>query len=200
MTLHVSILLLTSVLLISAKLDDEKAAVAKRALQKEHELPQAEKWYNMFMGKTNEINTQLKSLVELLKIITEHLNRCTIMVMYDSSAEDIDRIILEKLFKRLSLAYVHGKIDANLTISNKLLESTKDKCVSYMLFLKDVIKVSEIVKKQINSKVIIVSKSSQWRVHEFLSSDAAQNIVNLLIVCKSEQIRLGEVSLFEIFM
>lgn len=182
------------VYLLFVELSIESTAIMKRALQKEHEKEQTVKWAEAFFGKFNEINYQLESLVALLHKITDHLDNCTVMILYDSSAQNIDEVILQKLFKNFPLAYVHGHIDSKENIVKNLTRAIGSKCVSYMLFLQDVMRIQKIIGKQIEYKVIIISRSSQWRVHEFLASDASRNFVNLLVVSKSEQLDKTKVS------
>lgn len=172
---------------------DKNISMTKRALQKEHELPEQDKWANIFLKNSNDINFQARTLVKLLKTVSTQLNECTLIILYDTSAMDTDHALLQKLFQELHLSYVHGTIDIKKKITSKLLSSTKDKCVSYLLFLNDVWKIKDIIGKQRYNKVIIVPQSSQWRIHEFLSSEAARDFVNLLVICKSEQRRPYEV-------
>lgn len=182
------------VYLLFVELSIESTAITKRALQKEHEKEQTVKWAEAFFGKFNEINYQLESLVALLHKITDHLDNCTVMILYDSSAQNIDEVILQKLFKNFPLAYVHGHIDSKENIVKNLRRAIGSKCVSYMLFLQDVMRIQKIIGKQIEYKVIIISRSSQWRVHEFLASDSSRNFVNLLVISKSEQLDKTQVS------
>lgn len=71
--------------------------------------------------------------------------------------------------------------------SRDLLQSSPDQCVSYVLFLSDVMRCQDVVGDQNEAKVVVVARSSQWRVHEFLASDVAQNYVNLLVIARSEK-------------
>ncbi|XP_031348266.1 ionotropic receptor 21a [Photinus pyralis] len=69
-----------------------------------------------------------------------------------------------------------------------MLNSIENKCVSYILFMQDVMKCRDLIGAQPFNKVIIVARSSQWRVYEFLESDIAQSFVNLLVIAKSDKL------------
>ncbi|KAL3270486.1 hypothetical protein HHI36_021029 [Cryptolaemus montrouzieri] len=59
-------------------------------------------------------------------------------------------------------------------------------CSSYVMFINDVMNVNDVIGAQNKNKVIIVTKSSQWRVHEYLANRKSQKIVNLIVIAKSE--------------
>lgn len=163
--------------------------IGKRALQKSHEKPQAEKWMDAFFGRNQAFN-QVPSLVNLLTMISEmHLSGCTPVVLYDSTVETSKDLILEELFRNYPLAYMHGTIDKKYSVLNRqLLNSFENKCVSYVLFMEDVMRCREVIGAQNVNKVVVVARSSQWRVYEFLANEAAQSFVNLLVVAQSEKV------------
>nr|UTN00868.1 ionotropic receptor [Semanotus bifasciatus] len=161
----------------------------KRALQRSHEKPQWLKWSEAFLGRVP--TDQQTNLVELLKKIAyEYLSECTLVILYDPYTELSDSLLLEKLFSGISFPYIHAQVTKdyrkklNTTQTNKVQAT----CVSYMLFIQDVMKSREVLGEQNYNKVIVVARSSQWRVIEFLSNKASQHFINLLVITKSARI------------
>ncbi|KAF5301771.1 hypothetical protein FQR65_LT08754 [Abscondita terminalis] len=124
------------------------------------------------------------SLVNLLVMISQHLNGCTPIFLYDTTVENV---LLEQLFQHLTIPYVHCRISQNVVTVKKLLNTIDNKCVTYVLFLKDLIRCRDIVGFQTRNKVIVIARSSQWKVYEFLATEIAQSFVNLLVIAKSEK-------------
>lgn len=160
----------------------------KRALQKSREKPQADKWMDRFMGVKTSFD-QISSLVELLDYVTEmYLKDCTPVILYDSAVEHSDSLLLEQLFRNYPIAYMHGQITRKYKIHTKqLLKPFDNKCVSYLLFMADVMRCKEVIGPKSADKVVVIARSSQWRVYEFLSSEIAQSFVNLLVIAQSEK-------------
>lgn len=102
--------------------------------------------------------------------------------------EASDSLLLQQLFKTFPFEYSHGKITSKYEVASKDILQVSDKCISYVLFMADVMRCSEVIGQQNSRKVIAIARSSQWRVHEFLSSDVSHTIVNLLVIVKSEKI------------
>ncbi|KAK4877242.1 hypothetical protein RN001_009748 [Aquatica leii] len=177
----ITLILITSTLVIGLKLQ-------KRALEKSHEKPQSEKWADAFLGKRTVFDHTM-SLVNLLVMISDYLDGCTPVFLYDVTVE---AALLEELLKHLTTPFMHGKITRNVVKDKKMLYSLDNKCVSYVLFLKDVMKCRDIIGAQNYNKVIIIARSSQWKVYEFLATDIAQSFVNLLVIAKSEKIVSSE--------
>lgn len=166
----------------------------KRALQKSHEKPKADKYMETFFGKLIEFD-QSQSLVSLLNMISkEYLDNCTPVILYDPLVENSALLLLEQLFRELSkslIEFTHGQILATYVLKNQvMLKSYENKCVSYVLFMVDVMKLGNVIGEQNKNKVIVVAQSSQWRVHEFLASEFSQNFINLLVISKSEKVPL----------
>lgn len=167
--------------------------IFKRALQKSHEKPKADKYMEVFFGKKMEFD-QSQSLVSLLNMLSsKHLNNCTPIILYDNLIEEHGKnLLLEQLFRELSKSLInfsHGQILKTYVIKNKvMLNSYENKCVSYILFMADVMKLANVIGEQNKNKVIVVAQSSQWRVHEFLASDYSQYFFNLLVISKSERV------------
>lgn len=167
----------------------------KRALQKEHEKPQEVKWMESFFGKNLDFN-QVPTFVNLINYIAKkYLSECTTIILYDKTVENSDGLLLEQLFKSFPTSFVHGQINKDYKINtSKILKNNYDKCIDYILFVEDALKSNEIIGEQNINKVIIVARSSQWRVYEFLGTKAAQSFVNLLVISQSEKvISTGEV-------
>ncbi|XP_017776455.1 PREDICTED: ionotropic receptor 21a [Nicrophorus vespilloides] len=159
------------------------------ALQKEHEKPQAVKWMDSFFGRRKEYD-QSTSLVNLMKEVTrQFLVGCTPIILYDSFLEKSDTLLLEKLFTDFPIPYIHGQITRNYSINlKKIVKDTENTCVSYILFLADVMRCRDVIGEQNTNRVVIVARSSQWRVYEFLGSETARDFVNLLVIAQSEKI------------
>ncbi|KAG5671434.1 hypothetical protein PVAND_001630 [Polypedilum vanderplanki] len=143
-------------------------------------------WARNFNLSSQEF-TQSTSLVALLsKIITKYMGACIPVVLYDGYVENSEGFILQRLFQEFPTTFLHGKINMNFTLNNKeLLEPPDSKCRSYILFLADALMTRRIIGPQIDNKVIIVPRSSQWKLQEFLSSPLSRDIINLLVVGES---------------
>lgn len=84
------------------------------------------------------------------------------------------------------MSYLHGKINDNFTVINQNLLKAQDKnCRSYILFLSEILKARDVLGPQVLNRVILISRSSQWILQEFLSSKEASDIINLLVISES---------------
>ncbi|XP_017065564.2 ionotropic receptor 21a [Drosophila eugracilis] len=130
---------------------------------------------------------QTNSLVGLVnKIAQEYLNKCPPVIYYDSYVEKSDGLILENLFRTIPITFYHGEINANYEAkSARFTEHIDSNCKSYILFLSDPLKTRKILGPQTESRVVLVSRSTQWRLRDFLSSELSSNIVNLLVIGES---------------
>ncbi|KAJ8980639.1 hypothetical protein NQ317_017935 [Molorchus minor] len=156
----------------------------RRALQKSHEKPQWLKWSEIFLGKGNI--DQQTNLVELLRqVVYDYLSDCSIIIMYDPFTEESDSLLLTKLFSRLTVPYINVQITKDYKKKLNETSSKQATCTSYLLFMQDVMRSKDVLGEQNNNKVIIVARSSQWRVAEFLSNKESHYISNLLIITKS---------------
>lgn len=78
------------------------------------------------------------------------------------------------------------KISSNSTLENKNFEqSGGENCKSFLLFLKFPSMARKIIGPQLDNRVIVVARSSQWQVREFLSSPDSSNLINLLVIGES---------------
>ncbi|KAH8282512.1 hypothetical protein KR054_008107, partial [Drosophila jambulina] len=130
---------------------------------------------------------QTNSLVGLVnKIAEEYLKKCPPVIYYDSFVEKSDGLILETLFKTIPITFYHGEINARYEAKNSHFTSPIDSnCKSYILFLSDPLMTRKILGAQTESRVVLVSRSTQWKLRDFLSSELSSNIVNLLVIGES---------------
>lgn len=183
MPLHNKTLLLLLLISISPS-----NTLDKRALQKSHEKSQQQKWSEAFFGKSQHFD-QVQSLVALLtKIANEYLSDCFTIILYDEVVAENDNLLLQDLLKNFPHEYRHGSITNHYSVQEKKILKGSKKCVNYLMFMADVMRCVEVIGKQIDRKVVIVARSSQWRVHEFLANEISHNFVNLLVISKSEKI------------
>ncbi|XP_013104186.2 ionotropic receptor 21a [Stomoxys calcitrans] len=147
--------------------------------------PHAEVLAGKFHLNTN--NEQTNSLVALVnKIATEYLRKCPPVIYYDSFVEKSDSLLLELLFKTFPFTYYHGEISSRYEARNKNLKLSNDaNCMSFILFLSDPLMTRSIIGPQTENRVLVVSRSTQWKLKDFLSSDKSSDIVNLLVVGQS---------------
>ncbi|EDV30811.1 uncharacterized protein Dana_GF14861 [Drosophila ananassae] len=130
---------------------------------------------------------QTNSLVGLVnKIAEEYLQKCPPIIYYDSFVEKSDGLILENLFKTLPITFYHGEINSRYEAKNTHFTSHIDSnCKSYILFLSDPLMTRKILGPQTESRVVLVSRSTQWKLRDFLASELSSNIVNLLVIGES---------------
>ncbi|CRK98970.1 CLUMA_CG011952, isoform A [Clunio marinus] len=145
-----------------------------------------EVWSRNFNISTQQFS-QSTSLVTLMnKIILKYMSACIPVILYDEYVEKSEGFILLRLFQNFPTSFIHGKIGKNFTIENDiLLDPPHIRCRSYILFVSDALKSRQVVGPQIESKVIIVPRSTQWKLQEFLSSPLSRDIINLLIIGES---------------
>lgn len=143
-------------------------------------------WAQNFNLLTQEF-AQGTSLVNLMnKIIEKYLGSCIPTILYDEFVEQGEGIILQRLLQRFPTTFIHGKISSNYTLKNKFLLETRDsRCSSYILFVADALKTRQVIGPQINNKVIVIPRSTQWKLQEFLSSPESRDIINLLVIGES---------------
>ncbi|XP_017046092.1 ionotropic receptor 21a [Drosophila ficusphila] len=148
--------------------------------------PRAELLANKFHVNSYNFD-QTNSLVGLVnKIAKEYLSKCPPVIYYDSFVEKSDGLILENLFKTIPITFYHGEINADYEAKNSRFTSHIDSnCKSYILFLSDPLMTRRILGPQTDSRVVLVSRSTQWKLRDFLSSELSSNIVNLLVIGES---------------
>lgn len=145
-----------------------------------------EVWQRNFKSSTSEF-TQASSLVVLLsKVIDKYMGSCIPVVLYDEFIEASEGFIIQRLFQAFPTSFMHGKINRNYTLDNKeLLKPPDSKCRSYILFVNDALMTRRIIGPQIDNKVIVIPRSTQWKLQEFLSSPLSRDIINLLVIGES---------------
>ncbi|CAG9855165.1 unnamed protein product [Phyllotreta striolata] len=165
-----------------------KEILDKRALQPSHEKSQQEKWADAFIQKS-QADQQVDLVMLLKKITRSYLLDCTPIILFDSFTEKNDNLLLEKLLTNFPTAYIHGQITEDYNTTLKIsVRDMQPTCITYLLFMKDVMKSKDVIGVQSNNKVIVVARSSQWRVFEFLSHEESRFFVNLLVIVQSERI------------
>lgn len=145
-----------------------------------------EVWARNFNLSTQEYQ-QSTSLVSLLnKVIFKYFGACIPVILYDSYVETSEGFVLQRLFEEFPTSFIHGKINLNNSVDNLLLLEPPDaKCRSFVLFLSDALIARQVIGSQIENKVIIVPRSSQWKLQEFLASSLSRDIINLLVIGES---------------
>lgn len=136
-----------------------------------HPKTREEIWHQNF--KMNELDfDQSQSLINLLqKIMEKYMMRCIPIVLYDVFVEKAEGLLLQRLFLKLSVSYVHGKLDENYQLINqKVLKPLDTRCSSYILFIADAMKARRVLGPQIDNKIVIIPRSTQWKLQEFLSA------------------------------
>lgn len=161
--------------------------LSKRALQKSHEKPRIQKLSNRFLEPNVYSEDPDSSLINLLsKIANDYLYDCTTAILYDNYTNNQDNVFLRKFFQQYPLIHVHEAIPENYYIPIGESFQLDNKCVHFIIFIKDVMRCQDIISKR-SEKVVVVAKSSQWRVQEYLTSEFSREIANLLIIVKSEK-------------
>lgn len=70
-------------------------------------------------------------------------------------------------------------------VNQNLLQPYDKSCRSYFLFLSDVLRTADVLGPQTLNRVVLIPRSTQWKLQEFLSSKQASDIINLLVVGES---------------
>ncbi|XP_063357695.1 ionotropic receptor 21a [Cydia amplana] len=129
---------------------------------------------------------QTPSLISLIHNITlTYLNDCIPIILYDSQVKSKESYLFQNLFKDFPIAYVHGYINEDNELAEpKLVRATKE-CLHFIAFLSDVTNSAKILGKQAESKVVIIARSSQWAVQEFLAGPQSRLFINLIVIGQS---------------
>lgn len=141
-----------------------------------------ELWHEHFLNETVAFD-QTPSLIKLLHNITlTYLKDCTPVILYDSQMKSKESYLFQNLLKDFPVSFVHGFInETNQLQEPELLVPVKD-CMHYIIFLTDVKVSAKILGKQSESKVVVIARSSQWTVQEFLAGSLSRIFVNLLVI------------------
>lgn len=146
-----------------------------------------ELWHERFLNESGTFD-QTPSLIKLLLNITvTYLKDCTPVLLYDSQVKSKESYLFQNLLKDFPVSFVHGFINEQDQLQEpKLLQPVKE-CLHYIIFLYDVKVSAKILGKQPESKVVVVSRSSQWAVQEFLAGPVSRMFVNLLVIGQSSK-------------
>lgn len=150
-----------------------------------HPKTREELWNEHFINQSNSFD-QTPSLIKLIHNLTlTYLDDCSIVILYDSQVKSKESYLFQNLLKEFPVTYSHGYInDDDKLAEPKLLRPVRD-CIHFIVFLTDVKRSAKVLGKQSDSKVILVARSSQWAVQEFLASSLSRVFVNLLVIAQS---------------
>lgn len=165
-----------------------KSASAKRSVDPVfhgHPKTREELWHEHFLSKSLGYD-QTPSLIKLINNITlTYLNDCTPVILYDDQIKSQDSYLFQNLFKNFPVSFMHGYIgEKDYLEEPKLLQPLKN-CHHFIVFLNDVIRSNKVLGKQSKSKVIVIARSSQWAIQEYLAGPRSKFLVNLLVVGQS---------------
>lgn len=145
-----------------------------------------EVWARNFNTSTQEFSQSTSLVMLMSKIIVRYLGDCIPVVLYDNFVESSEGFILQRLFQEFPSSFIHGRIGRNYTLKNReLLDPLDSKCRSYILFVADASMTRKVVGPQIDNRVVVIPRSTQWKLQEFLSSPLSRDIINLLVIGES---------------
>ncbi|XP_032528606.2 ionotropic receptor 21a [Danaus plexippus] len=144
-----------------------------------------EMWHENFL-KDKFMVDQSSSLIKLVYNITlSYLDDCTPIILYDNQIKTVDSYLFQNLFKNFPVTFIHGYIDEGNNLNEPKLLNPKKNCLHFILFLNEVKKSVKVLGKQSQSKVVVIARSSQWAIQEFLALPISRSYVNLLIIGQS---------------
>lgn len=144
-----------------------------------------EVWSRNFNFTSQEFKQSTSLVILLNKVISKYMTACVPVILYDDFVETSEGFIIQRLFSEFPSTFIHGKISKNYTINQEILQPADSKCRSYVLFVSDASKTREIIGAQIDNKVLVIPRSTQWKLQEFLSSPSSRDIINLLVIGES---------------
>nr|QLI62108.1 ionotropic receptor 21a [Streltzoviella insularis] len=144
-----------------------------------------ELWNEHFLNQSSAFD-QMPSLIKLIHNITlTYLSDCIPVILYDKQVKSQESYLFEDLFKHFPITYVHGYINDDDTLKEPKLLFSDQNCLHFIVFLTDVKTCTKVLGKQSQSKVVVVARSSQWAVQEYLASPLSRVFVNLLVIGQS---------------
>nr|UVB79157.1 ionotropic receptor 21a [Heortia vitessoides] len=150
-----------------------------------HPKTREELWNEHFINKSSAFD-QNPSLINLLHNITlTYLNDCIPIILYDSQVKSRESYLFQDLLRDFPVSFIHGYIDDNNKLKEPELLVPVKECQHYIIFSTDVKISAKVLGKQSESKVVVVARSSQWAVHEFLASSYSRMFVNLIVIGQS---------------
>ncbi|XP_022114963.2 ionotropic receptor 21a [Pieris rapae] len=149
-----------------------------------HPKTREELWRERFLPEDKHFD-QGPSLLRLIHNITlKYLTDCTPVLLYDNQIFSETKLF-QDLLRSFPVTFIHGYIDDNNRLEAPNLIQAKEDCLHFILFLTDVQKCHKVLTTQSNSKVVVVARSSQWAVQEYLANPSSRLFINLLIVSPS---------------
>ncbi|XP_047520268.1 ionotropic receptor 21a-like [Pieris napi] len=149
-----------------------------------HPKTKEELWRERFLPEDKHFD-QVPSLIRLIHNITlKYLTDCTPVLLYDNQIFSETKLFRE-LLRSFPVTFIHGYIDNNNRLEAPNIIQAKDECLHFILFLTDVQKCHKVLGTQSNSKVVVIARSSQWAVQEYLGNPLSRLFINLLIVSPS---------------
>ncbi|XP_028032585.1 ionotropic receptor 21a [Bombyx mandarina] len=150
-----------------------------------HPKTREELWYERFLNRSSVFD-QTPSLIKLIQNITlTYLNGCTPVILYDSQIKLKESYLFQNLLRNFPVSFVHGYINEHSQLQEPKLLQPVQECLHFIIFLSDVKVSAKVLGKQSESKVVVVARSSQWAVHEFLSSSFSRGFINLVVIGQS---------------
>ncbi|XP_062703480.1 ionotropic receptor 21a-like [Aedes albopictus] len=143
-------------------------------------------WANNFAHVIMRDQQSISLVKLLIRIVNKYLSACIPIILFDVYVEQRETYVMEALFREFPTTYICGKISSNYTLQNpELLVPSAAQCRSYILFISDVMMVRKVLGPQLTNHVIVVPRSSQWKLQDFLSSKESRDILNLLVIGES---------------
>nr|AXY83434.1 putative ionotropic receptor 4 [Conopomorpha sinensis] len=150
-----------------------------------HPKTREEKWNDNILNATSAFD-QNPSLITLLhRLTTKYLNDCVPVILYDKEVATREGHLFQELFKNFPVSYVHGSIGDNNLVRNPAILKPVKECVNYILFLAEIKRCDKAIGMDSSNKVVIVARTSQWAIQEFLAGKISRKFVNLLVVGQS---------------
>lgn len=150
-----------------------------------HPKTREEKWHEMFLSPMKSFD-QNPSLIQLIHNMTlTYLNDCTPVILYDDRIKTNEGYLFKDLLKDFPLSFIHGYINDKDILKEPRLLQSRYECFHYIVFLTDVKSSAKVLGKQSKSKVVVVARSSQWAVQEFLAGPLSRYFINLVVIGQS---------------
>lgn len=150
-----------------------------------HPKTREEIWNEHFLTKRTVFD-QTPSLIKLIHNITlTYLYDCTPVILYDSQVKSKDSYLFQDLLKDFPVTFIHGYInDKDQMEEPKLLKGAYT-CAHYIIFLYEVRTSAKVLGKQSDCKIVVIARSSEWAVQEFLAGPLSKMFTNLLVIRQS---------------
>nr|QEE82780.1 ionotropic receptor 6 [Conogethes pinicolalis] len=167
------------------KAKDNKTKRAVDPVFHGHPKTREQLWHEHFLNKSTAFD-QNPSLIKLIhKITLKYLNDCIPVILYDSQVKSKESYLFQNLLKDFPVSYMHGYIDDSNNLKEPELLVPVKQCLHYIIFSTEVKSSAKVLGKQSESKVVVVARSSQWAVQEFLASPESRMFINLLVIGQS---------------